>query len=97
MTVKLTLLYNVPDDTEEFDRYYLETHIPLAEKLAGVQRLEVSRVIGENETCHIVTELWFEDLDTMASMSSAHGDLVRDDVANFAPKGAVRLVSEVVR
>ena len=97
MTVKLTLLYHVPENTDEFDRYYLETHVPLAAKLPELQRLEVSRVAGDDQPFHIVSELWFADLNTLQdSMASSQGELVRADVPNFAPLGAVRLISEIV-
>lgn len=36
---KLTVLYGHPKDPAEFDRYYYETHIPLAKKMQGLMGL----------------------------------------------------------
>jgi uncharacterized protein (TIGR02118 family) len=40
---QLTVLYNQPEDVDAFDRYYDETHAPLATKMPGVRSLTVSR------------------------------------------------------
>src|SRR4051794_34497654 len=97
--IKLTLLYHPPDDPAGFDRYYRETHLPLARRLPGVERLEVARVTAARDggpaPYHVITELWFRDLDAMsASFASPEGEAVRDDVPNFAPRGSIGIVSE---
>lgn len=34
---KVTVLYGPPDSAEEFDRYYDETHIPLAQRMTDLE------------------------------------------------------------
>ncbi len=33
---ELVVLYKTPKDEREFDRHYVETHIPLAKKIPGL-------------------------------------------------------------
>ncbi len=34
--IKMTLLYGMPEDTDAFETYYSETHMPIAAKIPGV-------------------------------------------------------------
>ena len=44
--VKLTVLYGQPKDPVHFERYYLETHTPVALRVRGVRRFEIAKVTG---------------------------------------------------
>jgi uncharacterized protein (TIGR02118 family) len=48
--VKLTVLYGNPEDPAAFDDFYLETHVPLAERIPNVQRFEAGRVASLDES-----------------------------------------------
>lgn len=39
----LVVMYGTPGDAAAFDRYYRETHIPLAKTIPGLRRYEISR------------------------------------------------------
>ena len=39
---KLVVIYKTPKDKAAFDKYYFETHVPLAKKIPGLRRYEVS-------------------------------------------------------
>jgi uncharacterized protein (TIGR02118 family) len=41
--IKLTVLYGPPTNVQEFENYYAETHLPIAAKMKGVNRLELTR------------------------------------------------------
>ena len=41
--IKRTLLYGHPTDSEAFETYYANTHLPIAAKMTGVDRLELTR------------------------------------------------------
>ena len=45
MTVKLVVLYTHPDDADAFDQHYLDVHMPLVNKLPGLQRFESGRIV----------------------------------------------------
>jgi len=40
----LVVLYKTPKDPAAFDKYYAETHIPLAKKLPGLRKYTVTKV-----------------------------------------------------
>ena len=40
---KLVVLYKTPKSTDAFDRYYFATHVPLAKKLPGLKKYDVSK------------------------------------------------------
>jgi len=46
MTVKLVVLYTQPDDPDAFDRHYVGTHLPLVDKIPGLQRAEAARFVA---------------------------------------------------
>ena len=97
--VKLTVLYGLPADSEAFEDYYANTHVPLAAKIPNVQRFESGRVAapdGGNPPYQRIAELWFESASVMQdSLSSPEGKAATDDIPNFATGGATVFVSEV--
>ena len=40
---RLLVLYKAPKDTTAFDKYYFETHVPIAKKIPGLRKYEVSQ------------------------------------------------------
>ena len=42
--LKLTVLYNRPEDPEAFEQYYANGHLPLAAKIPNVLSFEAGRV-----------------------------------------------------
>jgi uncharacterized protein (TIGR02118 family) len=101
--IKLTVLYDHPEDAEAFDAYYLGTHMPLARKVPGLEKDEVT-VFGPGPDgtappYHLMTELYFADAAAMgAGMGSDEGKAVSADTQNFPPgtKPATIVIGEVV-
>src|SRR5215213_3755587 len=46
LMVKLTVLYGHPDDSDAFEEYYANTHLPLVEKMPNLQRYEAARIVA---------------------------------------------------
>lgn len=93
---QLTVLYGHPEDPAAFDKYYAETHIPLAKKIPGVERYTVSNpgpgADGSAPAYHLVAVLEFADEAAVgASMSGPEGAAAVADVPNFASGGATML------
>jgi uncharacterized protein (TIGR02118 family) len=93
MTVKLVVLYTHPDDADAFDRHYLDVHMPLANKLPGLQRAETGRIVtaldGGEQTYYRVAELYFADQPALgAAFSSAEGKATAADYQQIAPPGS---------
>lgn len=90
---KLVVLYPHPESPEAFQRYYTETHLPLAATLPG---LRASRHafgvdgVGAPSPYFCIWEGEFDSADAMgAAMQSAVGQAVAADVVNYATGGCV--------
>lgn len=97
--VKLVVAYGPPDDPAAFDQHYVNTHVPLAEKIPGLRRFEWGKVIGTPDGSpapyHLIAELHFDDGEALqAAMSSSEGQETGGDVGNFASGGATMMVVE---
>ncbi len=98
--VKLVALYGPPADVKDFERYYAETHIPLAHRLPGLKRVETARLrsmgAGEAAPYHRIAELWFADMaQFQAAVVSPEGQALAADVANFATGGLTLFIAHV--
>jgi uncharacterized protein (TIGR02118 family) len=89
---KVLVLYKKPKSAEAFDKHYASVHIPLAKKIPGLKKYDVSTggvgtPAGPSEI-HLVATLAFDSLDALkAGMSSAEGKATAADLANFADGG----------
>jgi uncharacterized protein (TIGR02118 family) len=98
--VKLTLLYGHPQDAAAFERYYAETHLPIAAKIQGLRRAEFSRATGAPDggkpAYHRIAELYFDDDQHMQKvMGSPEAVAAVADLPNFATGGVTVLASEI--
>ena len=96
MSYQLTVLYHHTDDAAAFDRYYDETHVPLAKTLPGLRSYSVSRPgpgpDGQQPPFHLVAVLTWDSAEAFQdSVGSAEGQKVLADVPNFATAGAEML------
>ena len=89
---QLQVIYGRPADAAAFDRYYFETHVPLAKKIPGLRKYEVSQgpissPEGVTDT-HLIAILYFDSMaDVGAAFASAEGQVTAADVPNFATGG----------
>jgi len=88
---RLMVLYRTPKDAAAFDKYYFETHVPMAKKLPGLRKYEVSQggigSPGGDSGVHRVAILHFEDVAAIqAAFASAQGQATVADVGVFAPE-----------
>lgn len=98
--IKLTVLYDAPTDVEAFDAHYLGTHVPLAQAVPGIEKVEVTRFLpgpdGSAPRFHIMAELYFADADAMgAALATPEGEELGADVANLGGTPATHLVGTV--
>jgi uncharacterized protein (TIGR02118 family) len=86
--VKFIALYKQPANPAEFDKHYFEQHLPLANKIPGLVRCEVSKIVGSpmgESEFYLIAELYFENMDALkAGMSSPEGKASGKDVMTFA-------------
>jgi uncharacterized protein (TIGR02118 family) len=98
--VKITALYGAPKSPEDFEKYYLGTHMPLVDKVTGIKRTELAKCISPAGAppppFYRVTELWFDSPEAMQKvMATPEMKKVIDDVPNFASGGATVVVSVI--
>ncbi len=90
---QVVVTYKTPKDPAAFDRYYAETHIPLAKKLPCLRKYQVSQgpVVSAAGASgiHLVAILTFDNMAAVqAAFGSAEGKATAADVPKFATGGA---------
>lgn len=101
MGVKVSVLYDQPTDPAAFEAYYLSTHVPLVNKIPGLDGFEYGKVLpsidGSPQELFWIATLSFASMEAMgAGMMSPEGVATAEDVPNFAT-GPVKIVmSEVL-
>jgi uncharacterized protein (TIGR02118 family) len=88
----VVVMYKTPKDADAFDKHYAETHIPLAKKIPGLRKYEVSQ--GPVATpagpsgVHLVATLYFDNLAAIQKgFGSPEGKAAGADVQKFATGG----------
>jgi len=94
---QLVVMYKTPRDAAAFDKYYVDKHAPLAKKIPGVRKFEVSKgpvvTPAGPSPYHLVATLTFDSLAALQSaFGSAEGQAAGADVQNFATGGADLLI-----
>ena len=90
---EVVVLYKTPKDPAAFDKHYAETHIPLAKKLPGLRKYQVSQGAVATPAgpsgLYLVAVLTFDSMAAIqAAFGSAEGRATAADVPNFASGGA---------
>jgi uncharacterized protein (TIGR02118 family) len=93
----LTVCYGHPADPAAFDTYYMSTHVPLAEKLPGLDSFtyrHCASLDGSQPPYYLLAELSFASQEALgAAMASPEGQVAGADVANFATGGVTMFVA----
>ncbi|MGA7804792.1 EthD family reductase [Bradyrhizobium sp.] len=90
---KVLVLYKKPKNAEAFDKHYASVHIPLAKKIPGLKKYDISTggvgaPTGPSEV-HLVATLYFDSMEALqAGLASSEGKAAAGDLANFADGGA---------
>lgn len=83
---------------EEFVKYWLTKHAPLAKQIPGLRKYVISIVVaadGEEPGYQGTAELWFDSMaDIQKAVSSPVGKEGMADVANFCRKATTVTVEE---
>lgn len=99
--IKLMVLYGRPPKPEEFEKYYLDVHMPLVAAIKGARRMEAARCLpqadGSPPAFYRVFEMWFDSPEHMAAVfDTPEGKKVRADTPNFTAGTTVtRMVCKV--
>lgn len=90
---RVLVLYKTPKDAAAFDDYYSKTHIPIAKKIPGLRKYEVSQgpvvTPAGPSSFHLIAILHFDDIAAIQKgFASAEGQAAAADVQKFATGGA---------
>ena len=89
---RLLVMYKTPRDKTAFDKHYFEKHVPLAKKIPGVRKYEVSQgpvatPMGGSDY-HLVAILHFDSVAAIQNaFGSTEGQAAVADVQTFATGG----------
>lgn len=96
---KLFVYYGEPTDPAAFEKYYVENHLPLVQRLPGLISAEFSlglRVLGEGNAPWGLFQAEFESAEALqAALESDAGTAVAGDVKNYATGGATVVTAPV--
>ncbi|WP_348642830.1 EthD family reductase [Mesorhizobium sp. B2-6-2] len=86
----MVVIYKQPADAKAFDKHYFETHIPLAKKIPGLRKYEVSQgpitVVAGPSDVYLIGTLYFDDLEAMKkAFASPQGKAAGADRRRYAP------------
>jgi uncharacterized protein (TIGR02118 family) len=86
---RVVAMYKSPKDPVAFDKYYLETHVPIAKRIPGLRKYEVSRGAvaspGGPSGVHLAAILHFDDMAAVQrAFASSEGQATVADVGKFA-------------
>lgn len=63
---RMVVIYNTPRDPAAFDKHYFEVHVPLAKRLPGLRKYEVSKrpvaSLAGDAVPYLIGTLYFDDL-----------------------------------
>ena len=90
---EIVVTYKTPKDAAAFDKYSAETHIPLAKKLPGLKKYQISKGDVVNPAApsgvHLMAILTFDSMAAIqAAFASPEGQATAGDVPKFATGGA---------
>ena len=88
----VVVMHKTPKDAAAFDKHYAETHIPIAKKLPGLRKYEVSRgpvaTPAGPSPLHLIATLYFDSMAAIqAAFASAESKAAAADVPKFATSG----------
>ncbi|MDX8490201.1 EthD family reductase [Mesorhizobium sp. VK22B] len=87
---RMVVIYPAPKDMEAFDRHYFEIHVPLAKRIPGLRKYEVSygpivTPVGTSNI-HRIGTLYFDDLAAIEkAFASPEGRAAGADRRIYAP------------
>jgi uncharacterized protein (TIGR02118 family) len=87
---QMVVIYRTPKNIEAFNRHYFEIHVPLAKKIPGLRKYEVSdgpisTPLGTSNV-HLIGTLHFDNLAAIEkAFASPEGQAAGADRRLFAP------------
>ncbi|WP_070119403.1 EthD family reductase [Bacillus marinisedimentorum] len=90
--VKVIALYKQPKDKEKFEEYYYNHHVPLTEKIPGLRKMEMTKIVGSpmgESEFYLLCEMYYDDHESMKKA-------LRTDEAKASGKDAMSFAGDIV-
>lgn len=98
--IKMIALYKKPEDQAAFDEHYKNVHTPITEKIPGLKKMEVTKIIGSpmgESDYSLLCEMYYEDMSAFkAAMKSDEAKASGKDVMSFAGDLVTMMIGEEV-
>ena len=92
---RMVVIYKQPKNPEEFNKHYYDVHIPLALKIPGLKKYEISRgpiISTTGHSAYLVAVISFESMDTLkAGFASPEGQACAEDRKKLASNEDVQI------
>ncbi|TLS38097.1 EthD family reductase [Pseudalkalibacillus caeni] len=86
--VKMIALYKQPENKEQFDEHYFNVHGPITEKIPGLQKMEVTKIVGSpmgDSEYYLLCEMYYESHEAMKkAMKTDEAKASGKDLMSFA-------------
>ena len=98
--VRLLVLYGHPKDPVAFDKYYRETHIPIAKRMKGLKKWTIGKVQGAADGSaspyYYMADLYAENRQAFdVLLASPEGKAAVADVPNYATGGVTFIYTDI--
>lgn len=96
---RLIVMYKTPKDKAAFDKHYTEKHIPIAKKIPGLRKFELSQGPIASPAgpsgFYLIATLHFDDIAAIQkAFASPEGQTAAADVQGFATGGVEMAIFE---
>jgi uncharacterized protein (TIGR02118 family) len=89
---KLVVLYPYPSDADQFEKVYLDEHVPIAQKIPHVKKFKATKVAGtptgHQPAFYRIAELYFESPHSLkAALASEAGQAAAGHAISISTGG----------
>lgn len=96
---RFTVLFGHPQDPAAFERYYRQSHFPLAAKMRGIKGVTIGKLeaLDPNQPAayYRITSFYFDSRETcQAVLASPEGQAALADLNTFATGGVTFVANE---
>jgi uncharacterized protein (TIGR02118 family) len=98
--IRLLVLYGHPADPAAFDKYYDEIHVPLAQRMKGLRKWSIGKVVGApggaKPPYYFIADLYADSIEHFEEiLATPEGRAAVEDVPKFASGGVTFVYTEV--
>lgn len=98
--VKLIALYKQPSDPEAFDKHYKNVHIPITQKIPGLRKMEVTKIVGSpmgKSDYYLLCEMYYDSHDALkTAMRTDESKASGKDLMSFAGDLVTLMIGEEI-